>query len=50
MQISDKTRNLISGLLIVLAICFICYGIYRGELTAIWHKAVILCMECIGLG
>lgn len=25
-------------------------GASRGELTAIWEKAVMICMECIGLG
>ena len=26
------------------------YGIYRGEVTVVWEKAVKICMECIGIG
>ncbi len=25
-------------------------GAARGELTVIWQKAVMICMECIGIG
>lgn len=25
-------------------------GAARGELAAIWQKAVMICMECIGIG
>ena len=27
-----------------------CIGAARGELTVIWQKAVMICMECIGIG
>lgn len=33
-----------------LAITFIGYGIYRGEVSIVWNKAVNICLECIGLG
>ena len=25
-------------------------GIFRGELSLIWNKAVMICFECMGLG
>lgn len=33
-----------------LGAAFIALGIYRGEVTAVLRKAVVICMECIGLG
>lgn len=29
---------------------FLCIGAVRGEFAVIWQKAVMICMECIGLG
>ncbi|MCL2019417.1 MAG: hypothetical protein FWG70_06600 [Oscillospiraceae bacterium] len=29
---------------------FAAFGILRGELTEIMRKAVIVCLECIGIG
>ena len=29
---------------------FLCAGAADGELTVIWQKAVMICMECIGIG
>ncbi|MCI8648273.1 MAG: thioredoxin [Firmicutes bacterium] len=25
-------------------------GIYRGEMSMVWQKAINICMECIGIG
>lgn len=36
--------------LMVLGIGLIVLGVYTGEHTVIWRKAVNICMECIGLG
>ena len=36
--------------ILVLGILLIVAGVFRGELDAILKKAVIVCMECIGLG
>ncbi len=29
---------------------FLGIGAFRGELQTIWQKAVMICMECIGIG
>ena len=34
----------------ILGLCMMGYGIYRGELSVVYAKAVNICMECIGIG
>lgn len=29
---------------------FLCIGTADGQLEIVWRKAVMICMECIGLG
>lgn len=38
------------GLLLLAAFASMAFGIWRGETALIFHKAVRVCMECIGLG
>ena len=26
------------------------FGVFQGELDVIWKKAVMICLECIGIG
>ena len=33
-----------------LAAGFILFGIFRGEVSIVFQKAVNICLECIGLG
>ena len=40
----------VTVLLLALSIAMCGFGIYRNELKAVWQKAAVICMECIGLG
>lgn len=40
----------VTYVLILAAIGCMAFGIYRGEVDTVLHKAVNICMECIGLG
>ncbi len=35
---------------VFVGLLFIGFGAYSGQLEVIWRKAVMICMECIGLG
>lgn len=35
---------------VILGAVFIAIGAYLGELSVIWQKAVMICLECIGIG
>lgn len=43
-------KNKTQLFLIVIAIVFIGYGAYRGEVDSVFTKAVRLCLECVGIG
>lgn len=45
-----RTRRLIAGAILVVAVTMLVYGIYRGEVSIVLNKAVNVCLECIGLG
>lgn len=31
-------------------IIFLVAGVFEGQFTVIWRKAVMVCLECIGIG
>ncbi len=45
---TDFSRLWLYGVLVGI-LCF-CIGLGRGEFTVIWQKAVMICLECIGIG
>lgn len=45
-----KKRSIISLAIAAVGLAFIVIGAVRGEASAVMQKAVMICMECIGLG
>ena len=44
------TRRVLRGLLFALALGMIAVGVSRGENDLVMHKAITICLECIGIG
>ncbi len=40
----------IAALCIAASIAMMAFGAWRGEMEAVLKKAVVLCLECIGIG
>ncbi len=47
---NNKTRNIITGCLLVASLVLIGLGVMTGEYEAVLNKAINVCMECIGIG
>ena len=35
---------------LVIGVVFLAVGLWQGQLTDIYRKAVMICLECIGIG
>ena len=47
---SKPIRLIIPAVIFTAGIVLMVLGILRGELHEIYHKAIVLCLECIGIG
>lgn len=45
---SNKAFAWIAGLLT--GVAFLAIGVLQGQFSIIWKKAVMICLECIGIG
>ncbi|QAT42857.1 CD1871A family CXXC motif-containing protein [Aminipila luticellarii] len=45
-----KHVKLFPLLLILIGICSMAFGVFRGETPVMFEKAVNICLECIGIG
>jgi hypothetical protein len=49
-RIRDKKNVRIWPITLMLGIIFLIVGINEGQLEDIYRKAVMICLECIGIG
>ena len=45
-----KTIGILAAAVLLAGIAFVAVGVTRGEAAVVLQKAVVICMECIGLG
>jgi hypothetical protein len=43
-------KNKLRDVLLVVACVMVGIGLFNGEYTAVYEKAVRICLECIGIG
>ncbi len=43
-----KEKSWLLGTL--MGVAFLCLGAFQGQLGTVWKKAVMICLECIGIG
>ncbi|MFO7610917.1 MAG: CD1871A family CXXC motif-containing protein [Clostridia bacterium] len=43
-------KKTIGLIIIVIAAGMVGYGIFRDEITDVLNKAILICLECIGIG
>lgn len=47
---STRTRNLAALGVFLLGGAFLLLGLFRGEASTVFTKAINICLECIGIG
>ena len=45
-----KRKYLPAALVLMVGLGFVVLGVWRGEAAVVLQKAVVICMECIGIG
>ena len=47
---TEKQRNLCAAGLLILGTVFMAIGVLRSEHETVFRKAIMICLECIGIG
>ncbi|MBE6782556.1 MAG: thioredoxin [Ruminococcaceae bacterium] len=47
---TERKKNLIAFSIAFVGIAFMAVGFYRGEAEDVLRKAIVICLECIGVG
>ncbi|MBE6033893.1 CD1871A family CXXC motif-containing protein [Aminipila sp.] len=50
MQLQKTKHNLFTFFLILIGLCSMAFGVFRGEASIVLEKAINICLECIGIG
>lgn len=45
-----RSKYLPAAVVLVIGLAFVALGLWRGEAEVVLQKAVVICMECIGIG
>ena len=48
--VNTSIKHILSVSILILGVFLIVLGIWQGELLAIMQKAIVICLECIGIG
>jgi len=49
-ELPEKLKKHLWLIILIAAIAFGGYGIFRGEVIEVFEKARVICLECIGIG
>lgn len=47
---NERTRRICAWGVLIVGAVFVAVGIARGEVETVLRKAVLICLECIGIG
>ena len=50
MKLSHVQKTAAQIALLVAGTAMLCFGVWRGEASAVLSKAIKLCLECVGIG
>ena len=50
MKLSHVQKTAVQIALLAAGTAMLCFGIWRGEASAVLSKAIKLCLECVGIG